>query len=174
MSFQRTFVDEVQQLMSRGSMAIDDLVAALSVGPERGTTEIARNLTFLVAAGVLTPFAQERRFDAGPHRRQPANTTVQKILDYSIEHRAARVLPSEGWGNGFEIEHIEALALRDIVAGVKQPQDLSARLIDPLRLADSGERTDQDLRDPAAKADSIARRALYDVWPKLLRLGVFT
>lgn len=172
-SFQRSFAEEVRELMSRGSMSIDDVAAALCGAPERAAAEIVRNVTFLVAAGVLTPFAQARGYEARSGQRRWANTIVQKTLDHAVEHRVARVLPSQVLGNGLEIEPLEALAIREMMAGTMRREELSARLLKEAQLDADGERASgPQPADPSSIADSLAKRAVYDVWPKLARLGL--
>jgi trans-aconitate methyltransferase len=173
-SFQRVFVDELRELMSRRSMSIDDIVAEMRGGGERGAAEIVRNLTFLVAAGALTPFARVHTYAERTGRPRPASATVKKMLEYAVEHRSARVLPSETLGNGVEIAFLEALAILEVLAGVDRPDQLSGRLLEEVRRGLGQGSEDVQAQDPAARADSVARTAVYDLWPKLVRLGIFT
>jgi SAM-dependent methyltransferase len=172
-SFQRTFVDELRERMSHGSMHVDDLVGSMRGGAERGQAEILRNLTFLVAAGVLTPFAQVRSFDLRATGRQPSNTIVRKVIDYAAERSVTRAIPSEALGNGVEIEPLQALALKEIMAGVHRPDELCGRLLEEIQRSDI-HMCEPGRQDPMSLATAVARTTVYDVWPKLARLGVFT
>jgi SAM-dependent methyltransferase len=173
-SFQRAFVDELTERMSRGSVRIDELVESMRGGAERGAAEIVRNLTFLVAAGMLTPFAQVRSFDSHATGRQPANAMVRKVIDFAARRGLARAIPSETLGNGVEIEPLQALALEGIMAGVDRPDELSGRLMQELQRSSSVHLIDAEARDAMALVSAVARTTVYDMWPRLARLGVFT
>jgi trans-aconitate methyltransferase len=163
-SFQSRFVEEVQAMLSQGSMTIVDLLGALCGGPDRNSAEILRNITFLIAAGALTPFARLHRFEERMAPPGSANAQVRKVLDYSVEHRTGCVIPSEVLGNGVEIEPLEALAIAQILAGAAGLEDLAGRLTNAASESANG--------DPGAVAESIAHRAAYEIWPKLARLGL--
>lgn len=169
-SFQTRFIEEVETLMSHGAMTIAELVAALSNGSDRNTAEIVRNVTFLVAGGALIPFARSHRCEKQIAPPRPGSAIVRKVLDYSVGHRTAGVLPSEVLGNGIEIEPLEALALKNTLAGVEGLEDLVGRLKEAVRSSsESG-----DAEDVGTKAKSVAHRVAYEIWPRLARLGVVT
>ena len=116
-AFHDGFIRDVRALMARGSMTIADAVAALS-GHGGNADEIARNLIFLVAAGVLIPFAKANAAaDGESRRRSRATPMLDRAFTYAIEAGKGCSAPSEVMGNGFPIEPADARAVRDALAG---------------------------------------------------------
>ena len=66
-AFHDDFIRDVRVLMARGSMSIADAVESLAARAANAE-EIARNLIFLVAAGVLIPFARPHVVDDSRRR----------------------------------------------------------------------------------------------------------
>jgi predicted O-methyltransferase YrrM len=159
--FRDDFVAELQSLFAKGSTTIGAAVAALH-GDGRNAVEIARNLTYLVAAGTLLPFARVHDGGATGTAVRSANATVARVLAAMVEQGVRRAVPSEVFGNGVEIEPIEALAVTEFLAGANRPEALAARL---RTAADDLPNGDRSARD-------AARRAIEDVVPRLVRLGV--
>ena len=113
--FQGDFIRDLRSLMHRGSMTIGDTVAALC-GERRSARDITRNVTFLVAAGALTPFAKACSYTAATSARV-ASPMLERVLAQAIERRAPRAIPSEVLGNGVPIQPSEAVAIREWLAG---------------------------------------------------------
>jgi hypothetical protein len=120
--------------MERGSLTIADAVASLS---RRGgnADEIARNLIFLVAAGVLIPFA--RAYvppESGSRRRSHATPALERAIAYAIDQGTACTVPSEVMGNGFPLDPGEARAVRDALAGGRSSDETRELLATLARL----------------------------------------
>jgi SAM-dependent methyltransferase len=128
-AFHDDFVRDVRALMASGSMTIADAVASLADhGGNAG--EIARNLIFLVAAGVLVPFARAHLVG---DRRGPAEYSatpmLERALAYGIDDARGCSVPSEVMGNGFPIEPAEARAVRKALARDGRPDDKTRELM---------------------------------------------
>lgn len=122
--FQEDFIREVHAILSQGSMTIASVLAALSA-ERRNAAEIARNLTFLIAAGTLTPFAKTYRHEGSIHGRRLTTDTAERVLRYIIDHQVQRAVPSEILGNGWPIRPIEAEALAGwLEQGIEPPESL--------------------------------------------------
>jgi SAM-dependent methyltransferase len=121
-AFHEDFIRDVRALMARGSMTIADTVASLAA---RGgnADEIARNVIFLVSAGVLIPFAKARLVSDSRPRTYRATPMLERATAYAIEHDKGCSVPSEIMGNGFPLEPAEARALRGVLTGVARPDD---------------------------------------------------
>jgi SAM-dependent methyltransferase len=116
-AFHDDFIGDVRVLMARGSTTIAEAVESLTT---RGgnADEIARNLIFLVAAGVLIPFARRYAVDASRQRPQyRATPTLERALAYVIDRCKPATVPSQVMGNGFPLGVDEAGAVRDQLAG---------------------------------------------------------
>jgi len=174
-TFQEDFIGDLRSLMKRGSMTIQEAAAALG-GHGRNEAEIVRNLTFLVAAGALMPFAQARQGSHTAKPRRPASETVERILAQAVEHSAQRMLPSEAAGNGVPVSPVEALAITEALAGADTEAMLAARLEAGIRRLDLKITVEgRELRsgeELASYARGAARNALEDLLPALLRLGL--
>jgi SAM-dependent methyltransferase len=115
--FHEGFIRDVRALMARGSLPIADAVTSLSQhggNPE----EIARNLIFLVAAGVLIPFARAHAVvDEAPKRRYRATPMLERALAYTMSEQKVCSVPSEVMGNGFPFDPDEARAVQAALSG---------------------------------------------------------
>lgn len=98
--FRGEFIDDLRTLMARGPRTIGDAVVALSAG-RRDPVEITRNLLFLIAGGVLMPFARTTL-------PRPAHDVVTRIFEYVVEHQTPFAIPSEILGNGIVVQPDEA------------------------------------------------------------------
>jgi len=111
------FIRDVRALMARESLPIADAVDSLSKhggNPE----EIARNLIFLVTAGVLIPFARAHAVtDRGSKRRYRATPMLERALAYATTEQKGCTVPSEVMGNGFPIDPGEARAVQAALSG---------------------------------------------------------
>jgi trans-aconitate methyltransferase len=126
--FHEGFIRDVRALLARRSLPIADAVASLSQhggNPE----EIARNLIFLVAAGVLIPFAHAHavtdRGSKGPYRATPM---LERALAYATTEQKGCTVPSEVMGNGFPLDPQEARGVRAALSGAT-PNDTTRELM---------------------------------------------
>jgi hypothetical protein len=115
-SFQEDFIRELRALMLRGSMTVGEIVASLSKDG-RKPHEIARNITFLVAGGALTPFARAYTPNPAVKPSRPANALVARTLADAIDRNAPRMIPSEVVGNGVAISAAEAFGVLQLPGG---------------------------------------------------------
>jgi len=128
-AFHEGFIRDVRALMAHGSMTIADAVASLSQGGGNAE-EIARNLIFLVAAGVLIPFAKPHRVAGNGSRARPRATPVlERALAYVIDGQKPATAPSEVMGNGFPLDVEEARAVREALAGRGRRDEQSSELV---------------------------------------------
>jgi Predicted methyltransferase regulatory domain/Methyltransferase domain len=97
-TFRSAFIEELGRVLAPGSSTFGDIARALR-GTARDAGEIVRNLTFLIAAGVLQPFAKIHRVDDPPR----TNAIAAKVLRDIAQSGRRRALPSEVLGNGVEI-----------------------------------------------------------------------
>jgi len=111
--FQDAFIHDLQELLAGGSITLAEAIDRLGQGRD-ARNEIARNLTLLVAGGVLMPFARVQRYDALATARQPATTVVARMLAYAVDHDLPCALPSAIVGNGVLVQPIEALAITEL------------------------------------------------------------
>ena len=125
--FHEAFIRDVRALMARRSLPIADAVASLSQhggNPE----EIARNLIFLVAAGVLIPFAHAHAVtDRGSKRPYRATPIFERALACTATEKGCTV-PSEVMGNGFPLDPQEARAVHAALSGAT-PNDTTRELM---------------------------------------------
>jgi SAM-dependent methyltransferase len=174
--FQSEFIDELRTLMQRGSMTIGQAVHALD-GPGRDSQEIVRNLTFLVAAGTLVPFAKAHA------TKQPVvvsprlvNDMVERALTSAIDQRERRVVPCEILGNGFPTQPLEALAIREWLAGADRVERLAPRLLAGIkRLGPHISVDGQDLQQGENEVEYsrvAAKSAIEHLVPNFMRLGL--
>jgi hypothetical protein len=113
--FQDDFIAALRQLMHRGSMPLGDAVGALA-GQAASAIETTRNLVFLVAAGVLAPFAQPFRRVAGA-ANTASNATVLRALQHAQSGQSGGILPSAVAGNGVPVSAAQAAAILARLAG---------------------------------------------------------
>ena len=131
-AFNESFIRDVRALMAHGSMTIADAVVSLA---SRGGSadEIARNLIFLVAAGVLIPFARPQVVDdRTPPSRYHATPMLERACALAIESGRGCSAPSEIMGNGFPIETADARAISGALAGTARPDERTRELMDTL------------------------------------------
>src|SRR5262249_17879714 len=120
-AFHAGFIRDIRAFVSRGSMAMADLIASLAVRGGKAE-EIARNVIFLVAAGVLIPFANAYQVaDSGARARPRATPMLERALALAIAEGKGCSVPSEVMGNGFPLELDEARALRDALSDRATP-----------------------------------------------------
>jgi SAM-dependent methyltransferase len=128
-AFHDDFISDLRALMARGSMTIADTVASLA-GRGGNAEEIARNVIFLVSAGVLIPFATARVIGPGRSRvRYRATPMLERAIAYVIADGKGCSVPSEIMGNGFPIEPGDARAVRDALAGAESPDEKTRELM---------------------------------------------
>ena len=173
--FQDEFIRELRSLMRSGSMTIGEVATTLG-GKGRDTAEIVRNLTFLVAAGSLMPFAKAVRTDTTAKTRKLANTTVERVLADVIERREHRAIPSEILGNGVEIYPIEAVALSGWIAGFEGVEILATRVegeITRLKLETTSDgRALPRGEQLSAYTRMVAKSVIENLVPSFRRLGL--
>jgi SAM-dependent methyltransferase len=128
-AFHDAFIRDVRELVAGGSMRIVDAVASLS-HRDGNPDEIARNLIFLVAAGVLVPFARAYAVNVGS-RPSPYRATemLDRAMDLAIADRKALSVPSEVMGNGFPIDPADARALRKALDDGGKPDERTRELM---------------------------------------------
>jgi SAM-dependent methyltransferase len=97
-TFRADFVHALARLMRAGSMPIGEIVRTLSTATH-DAREIVRNLTYLVAAGELTPFA---RAHAARTAGEP-DPIVEKVLAWMDTHHVPRAVPNAVLGSGIEL-----------------------------------------------------------------------
>jgi len=161
-TFQPDFIDELKSLLDDGAVTIAD--AASTLGRRtRNTTEIIRNLAFLVAGGALSPFAKPYRKALPPEVRRPANAIVERTLAYVLEHRISRAIPSELLGGGIHVTPVEAHAIVELLGGAN-PAELPGRL----RTALSGEI--QRPEELSRTTEEVVQHVATTLLPNLARL----
>ncbi len=115
-NFDEDFICKLRDVLTPRSMSVGDAIAQLG-GPGRNPIEITRNLVFLVASGVLMPFAQAQSLSRRTEMSRSLAPMLQRTLAYAMETQTARAVPSEILGNGVLISPAEAAALTKILAG---------------------------------------------------------
>ena len=172
--FQEKFIRDLRSLMHCGSMTIGEAVATLG-GEGRDAVEIARNLIFLVAAGTLMPFANAFRTRA-VNARTLANTTVDRALAYAIAQKARRAIPSQILGNGVEVDPIEAVAIREWLAGAENIEALATRLEAEITRPNLNTQGDGRALSHGVELVEytrvIARHVIENLVPTLIRIGL--
>ena len=109
---QAGFVDDVRALFSAGATTLGSAITSLA-GGRRDTGEIVRNLTFMVAADALQPFARsDRRARRGAFPGRPVPVLARTLAHIAAEG-AARAVPSPIHGNGFTLDVGRAAALSE-------------------------------------------------------------
>lgn len=173
--FQDEFIRELRSLMHKGSMTIGEVASTLG-GQGRDPAEIARNLTFLVAAGTLMPFAKAVRLKTVSKAKTLANTTVERVLADVIERRERRAIPSQILGNGVDIHPIEAVALSGWIAGLEGVEILATRVeaeVNRLKLKTTSDgRTLPHGEQLSAYTRVVAKSVIENLVPSFRRLGL--
>lgn len=129
-AFQEPFIRDLQTLLRERALTFGDAVTALGA-PERSPSEITRNLTFLVAAGELTPFA--RAGALAPPGAPPARVSLARVLDEAVGTSAERAIPCEVLGNGVPISRLAAVGLQEALGGQRTINSLTARVAERVR-----------------------------------------
>jgi len=128
-AFHDDFIRDVRVLMARGSMTIADAVESLAARAANAE-EIARNLIFLVAAGVLIPFARPHVVDDSRQTPQyRATPMLERACAYAIDRGKGCSVPSEIMGNGFPLEPADARAIRGALSRRERPDDHTRELM---------------------------------------------
>ena len=167
-SFRPAFIDELRDLVADGATTMAAAVSALG-GDDRNAAEIARNLTLLIATGSLTPHAQTFVAPRGALHRKPANPTVAQALARAVEQRSDCAVPSQVLGNGVCIGPLEALGLKQWLAGVDGVELLAARLRSATDLLDVQAQGAARLRD---LSHPTAVHVIEKLVPTFVRLGL--
>ena len=168
-TFQDAFVDELRLLLAQGSSTIGDIVDRLQ-DRASNASEVVRNLTILLAAGELMPFARVHASDARAGAPGRLDDAVRAALAYAVEHRVPRALPSRTLGNGVEVQPLEALALSERLAGAEDVDTLTRRIAE--REHDPAHATADALHvDDSARG--AATNVMESLWPMLQRLGMW-
>lgn len=106
---QEQFMAAVRQAMRSGARPLGAIVRELSVG--RGDADqILRNLTCLIAAGALMPFAVATAAPSSS-ARLTATPILDRVLALVADDGVARAVPSQALGNGVPIDATQAAAL---------------------------------------------------------------
>ena len=115
-TFHENFVAALRALMCRGSMTLLKLTKALGGGSEIDA-QVRRNLLYLVAAGVLTPFATSYRAPAPRTDLRFADKSVERMFLHVAKGHGPRHIASRVVGSGIALTVAEAAAVIDAVAG---------------------------------------------------------
>ena len=113
------------KVLREGARPLGMVIGALSAG-RRDADQILRNLTYLIAAGALMPFAAAA--EAPPASARLAATPVlARVLALIVDDGVARAVPSRALGKGVSIEPSQAVALTAwIAAGLTAPPPAAA------------------------------------------------
>jgi SAM-dependent methyltransferase len=125
LTFQDAFIGELRSVMSHGSMRLGDVMTQLG-GDGRDAAAMRQNLSFLIAAGTLMPFARAGSYGQGPAR--VASAVVRNSLADIIETKTAGVVPCEWLGNGVVITLDEATQALAWLSGRGPANALPTRL----------------------------------------------
>jgi SAM-dependent methyltransferase len=172
-SFQPDFIRDLQALLAQSSITMEHAVTTLA-GATRNAAEITRNLTYLLAAGVLSPFAKVYAHAGAGDAQGPANGVIERILKHIIEQRIEFVLPSEIAGNGVLVKPVEALAITHFLAGHRTVEKLAAQLEKGIRSRGVTIEGKDLCAGPelASYARGAAQDAMDDLLPNMARLGI--
>ena len=124
--FEDSFLSRLRPLLEPGPMTIGSAVKALARASRAATPEIRRNLQYLLAAGALMPFAKPSTTDTRPG-------SIERALEYSIEHQVDCVLPSEVLGSGIRVGPSQAVGIARYLAGDGNTEPQCADLVRRLR-----------------------------------------
>jgi SAM-dependent methyltransferase len=112
MRFQEPFIRDVRALMTRGSCTFEHAVAHLGDG-SHDRAGIGRNLLFLVAGGMLAPFACEHHVTGASPSKIATPIVERALIEAAGSSRTRSVIPSAVFGNGVEMDAAEARSLLD-------------------------------------------------------------
>jgi SAM-dependent methyltransferase len=129
-SFHADFIGELRDVMAGGSATLGELASALH-GEARDEGGIVRNLLYLIAAGVLTPFAKRYRPTVSGEPPRFADATVQRMFESAAKSDVPEPIASEVVGSGIEMDPTDAAAILDHVArgGPSEGDDARAELV---------------------------------------------
>jgi len=128
-TFHEDFIDRLRASIGRGSMPLRELARAVA-GSRGIEAQIVRNLLYLIAAGVLAPFAAP--YSAGARRCLPefASETVARMFRYVAAGNSPGQIASEIAGGGVALQAVDAATAIEAVAGRQRADtDLSPRLL---------------------------------------------
>ncbi len=125
-TFNEDFIQKVRALMQKGSMSIREIMNEVAAG-KHDEGEIIRNVIFLVAGGILSPYAQKNKITINDSKSF-ISPSLERILKLIIDEWQERALPSEILGNGVIIQPIQALALLECAEAVGNSKNLAERL----------------------------------------------
>jgi SAM-dependent methyltransferase len=168
-TFQEPFVAELRELLAPGTLTVRDICDRLH-GRASNANEIVRNLTILLAAGELWPFAYARTYGDAADGRADVDTATRAALAYAVEQRTPRALPSCILGNGVEVGPLDALALMEWLVEPGDTAELAHRVAD--RIGREDWVAPAAATDVAAAASSAATNAIDTLFPTLRRLGL--
>jgi hypothetical protein len=117
--------------MGAGSCTVGDAVRALA-GRGEDKVGIARNLLFLVAAGVLAPFAKAARVALTPPASIASPVVELALEDAATRAGSRRAIPSAIYGNGVEMDAGDARAVLDWARGRSVPPGFVERRLPTL------------------------------------------
>lgn len=115
-NFHADFIQELRPLMSRGPATLRQVATALG-GEIRNSGEIVRNLLYLVAAGVLTPFAKPFGPTGSHMPREFASTTVKRMFEDVAHADGPGQIASEVVGSAIEMRPNDAAAVIEYLTG---------------------------------------------------------
>ena len=136
--FQDAFVRDVCALFAQRSWPFAGAVTELHnagatsrAGRDQDRAAVARNLAFMVASGVLAPFASGTTAGQGPPTRL-ANATVARAIDDGPARPARRLVPSTVHGNAVEIDDETANSLAKWSRGEAVSSEFESRRLPTL------------------------------------------
>jgi SAM-dependent methyltransferase len=135
--FQEPFVRDVRALFARGSWPFAHAVAELHAagvstraGRDQDRAAVARNLVFMVASGVLAPFAEAAGAAAAPPMRLASATVERALAGKAV--RSRRLIPSAVHGNAIAIDEGTATSLAKWSRGEQVPEAFVLRRLPTL------------------------------------------
>jgi hypothetical protein len=131
--FQADFVADVRTEFANGPVPLGAAAQALA-GGRRDAGEIVRNLTYLVAAGALQPFARAAQLTPQEGERRRPVPLLARTLELIRQDRASRPVPSPVLGNGVTLDIGQAQALAEWFAApeASRPAPAIAALVQAL------------------------------------------
>ena len=118
LTFDEGFIGDLRSLMEKGSFSIGEIIYHLGKN-NPNHTEILRNLLFLTAAGVLTPFACVSK-EGEADQEKLSETFLKSVLKQIVSSDQPRAIPSNVAGNGFLLTPFEACG---ILLWLETPKD---------------------------------------------------